>query len=306
MAENFKPEVAELRQLSAPFVRDNSSTSKIMTNVLISLLPSLILSGIIFGGDALLLTGFCILTSIFWEWLYRLILRKKKTTDDLTAAVTGMLFAFTLPADFSYWKAAIGTFISIVIFKQLFGGVGRNIFNPAVAGRLATYFIFRSSFAYPLPVLISSDGGHSRTSLQIGTDSYRDMLLGKVCGGLGEVSVIALLTGLLFLLAMRVITLHEPLAFMGTILLFSYATGNDGLYQLLAGGTVLTAIYFGCDYSTTPMTGIGKVIFGFIAGVMVCAFRFLTHIPEATLVTILILNLLTPVIDRFTETRPRK
>lgn len=305
MAEDFKPEIAELRKFSAPFIRDESSTSKVMTNVLISLVPSLALSGIIFGGSALMLTGFCILTSLLWEWLYRLILRKKKTIDDLSAAVTGMLFAYTLPADFSYWKAAIGTFISIVIFKQLFGGIGRNIFNPAVAGRLVTYLIFRSSFIYPLPIMLSADGGHGETSLQRGFDTYGDMFLGRVCGGLGEVSVIAILTGLLYLAAMRVITLHEPIAFVGTVLTFSYITGNDGLYQVMAGGTLLAALYFGCDYTTTPLTGIGKLIFGFMAGIIVCVLRFFTHIPEATLIAILIMNALTPVIDRFTETRPR-
>lgn len=305
MAEDFKPEIAELKQLSAPFIREENSTSKIMTHVLISLLPSLALSGIIFGGDALMHVGFCILTSIFWEWLYRLILKKKKTTTDLSAAVTGMLFAYTLPADFPYWKAAVGTFISIVIFKQLFGGIGRNVLNPAVAGRLATYFIFRSSFVYPLPVLLSSDGGHAETSLQSGFDTYGDMMLGRVCGGLGEVSVIAILTGLLYLVAMRVISLHEPLAFAGTVILFSYISGNDGLYQILAGGTLLAAVYFGSDYSTTPMTSLGKLIFGFLAGGIVCTLRFFTPIPEANLVAILIMNLLTLVIDRFIETKPR-
>ena len=278
MAEDFKPEIAELKQLSAPFIREENSTSKIMTHVLISLLPSLALSGIIFGGDALMHVGFCILTSIFWEWLYCLILKKKKTTTDLSAAVTGMLFAYTLPADFPYWKAAVGTFISIVIFKQLFGGIGRNVLNPAVAGRLATYFLFRSSFVYPLPVLLSSDGGHAETSLQSGFDTYGDMMLGRVCGGL---------------------------AFAGTVILFSYISGNDGLYQILAGGTLLAAVYFGSDYTTTPMTSLGKLIFGFLAGGIVCTLRFFTPIPEANLVAILIMNLLTLVIDRFIETKPR-
>lgn len=303
---DFKPEVAEFKQFAAPFVKDEQSTSKIMTHVMVGLMPSLVLSSLIFGGDALMLTGVCILTAILWERLSCLIMKRRKSTDDLSAAVTGMLYAFMLPADFSYWKAAVGTLISIVIFKQLFGGIGKNLFNPAVAGRLATYFIFRSSHFYPEPIAKSPDvTSIGIPSLDSGVDSYMDMFLGRVCGGLGAVSVIALLTGAFYLVAMRVITLHEPLAFLGAMFAFSIIADQDGLYQILAGGTVLAAVFLCSDYVTTPTTGLGKIIFGVLAAVITCALRFFTHVPEGMLIAILVCNLLTPVIDRFTEPKPK-
>lgn len=303
---DFKPEVAEFKQFSAPYVKEDQSTSKIMTHVMAAMLPSLALSGIIFGGSALMLTGVCILTAMLWERLCCLILKRKGSTDDLSAAVTGMLFAFMLPANFSFWRAAVGTFIAIVVFKQAFGGIGKNLLNPAVAGRLATYFIFRNDFLYPEPV-VNSPGMESMglTSLETGIDAYGDMFLGRVCGGLGEVSVVALMTGAFYLLAMRVISLHEPLAFIGTMFLFSIIAGQDGVYQILAGGAVLAAVFLGSDYVTTPTTGLGKVIFGVLAAGITCALRFFTKIPQDMLIAILVCNLLTPVIDRFTETKPR-
>ena len=302
---DFRPEIAEFKEFSAPYVRDGQKTSKIMTHVLIASLPSLLLSGIIFGGDALMLFGLCVLSAMFWEWLSGLILRRPKSTDDLSAAITGMVFAFMLPASFPYWKAIIGTFIAIVVFKQLFGGIGKNIFNPAAASMLVCRFIFSSSFVYPEPVINSADVAVTgETSLQSMKDAYADMFLGRVCGGFGEVSVIAILTGAFYLLAMRVISLHEPVAFLGTLFVFSYIAGQDGVYQILAGGAVFTAFFLGCDYVTTPTTGLGKVIFGVLAAAITCVLRFFTPVPHDMLIAILACNLLTPVIDRFTEKKP--
>ncbi|ADU20695.1 MULTISPECIES: RnfABCDGE type electron transport complex subunit D [Ruminococcus] len=304
---DFRPEIAELKQFSAPYIKEDTSVSKIMTHVMVGLLPSLILSGILFGGSALLLTGFCILTSLLWEFIICLILKRKNSINDLSAAVTGMIFAYMLPTGFPFWQAAIGTFIAIVVFKHLFGGLGKNIFNPAVASRLVCWFIFRSSFIYYEPDVNSADmPSYGELSLMSGVDSYGDMFLGRVCGGLGEVSVIALLTGAFYLVSMRVISLYEPAAFLGTIYLFSAIAGKDGLYQILAGGTVLAAFFLCCDTVTTPSTNIGKIIFGIAAGFLTCVFRFFTDIPQGLLFAILICNLLTIVIDRVTETAPGK
>lgn len=302
---DFRPEVAEFKQFSAPFVKEDQTTSKIMTHVMVGLLPSLVLSGLIFGGSALMLTGFCILTSMLWERLFCLIARRKKSTDDLSAAVTGMVFAFLLPANFSFWKAAVGTLISIVIFKQLFGGIGKNLLNPAVAGRLATYFIFKRSFFYPEPIVRSPDVTSTGLTSLEEIDTYREMFLGTVCGGLGAVSVVALLTGAFYLVSMRVISLHEPLAFLGAMFAFSIIADQDGIYQILAGGAVLAAFFLCTDYVTTPTTGLGKIIFGVLAAGITCGLRFFTKVPEEMLIAILICNLLTPVIDRFTEPKPK-
>lgn len=296
---DFKPEIAEFKQFSAPYVKDDTSVSKIMTHLLVGLMPSLVLSGIIFGGKALMLTAFCILTSMLWERLFCLITKKKSTIDDLSAAVTGMIFAFMLPANFSFWMAAIGTFIAVIVFKQLFGGLGRNIFNPAVASRLVCWYLFRSNFLYPEPDVNSADiESIGEISLLSGVDTYGDMFLGRVCGGLGEVSVIALLTGAFYLLSMRVISLYEPIAFLGTVFCFSAVAGKDGVYQILAGGTVLAAFFLCSDYVTTPSTTLGKIIFGILAGSLTCVFRFFFRMPyEGMLIAILICNVLTLVID---------
>ena len=303
---DFRPEVAEFRQFSAPFIREDQSTSKIMTHVIVATLPSLMLSAIIFGGNSLLLASFCVLTSMLWEWLFRLVTHRSRAVDDLSAAVTGMVFAFMLPSNFSYWKAAIGTLLAVVVFKQLFGGLGRNILNPAVASRLACWFIFRNSFIYPEPVVNSADVQSTGTlSLVSMADSYGDMFIGRVAGGLGEVSVLALLTGAFYLLAMRVISLYEPAAFLGTIFVFSYLTGQDGIYQILAGGTVLAAFFLGGDSVTTPITWKGKIVFGVLAAAITCSLRFFLHVPQDMLIAILICNLLTPVIDRYTEYTPK-
>ncbi|SFB70069.1 RnfABCDGE type electron transport complex subunit D [Ruminococcus albus] len=306
---DFRPEVAEFKHFSAPYIKDDASVSKIMTHMLVGLMPSLVLSGILFGGRALMLTGFCILTSLLWEWLFCFVTKKKSSTDDLSAAVTGMIFAFMLPSNFPFWCAVVGTLMAIVVFKQLFGGLGRNIFNPAVASRLVCWFLFRSDFSkYLEPDVISADvETFGEVSLLSGVDAYGDMFLGRVCGGLGEVSVIALLTGAFYLLSTRVISLYEPIAFLGTVFCFSAAAGKDGVYQILAGGTVLAAFFLCSDSVTTPTTTLGKIIFGILAGGLTCVFRFFAHMPqEGMLIAILICNVLTIVIDRVTETRPDK
>ena len=306
---DFRPEVAEFKQFSAPYIKDDASVSKTMTHMLVGLMPSLVLSGILFCGEALMLTGFCILTSMLWEWLFCFVTKKRSSTEDLSAAVTGMIFSFMLPSNFPFWWAAVGTFMAIVVFKQLFGGLGRNILNPAVASRLVCWFLFRSEFSkYLEPVVNSPDEQCvGELSLMSGVDTYGDMFLGRVCGGLGEVSVIALLTGAFYLLSMRVISLYEPVAFLGTVYIFSAVAGKDGVYQILAGGTMLAAFFLCSDSVTTPITALGKVIFGILAGGLTCVFRFFAGMhQESMLIAILICNVLTIVIDRVTETRPDK
>ncbi|SEK56328.1 RnfABCDGE type electron transport complex subunit D [Ruminococcus albus] len=306
---DFRPEVADFKKLSAPYIKDDASVSKIMTHMLIGLMPSLVLSGILFGGRALMLTAFCILTSMLWEWLFCFITKKKSSTEDLSAAVTGVIFAFMLPSNFPFWWAAVGTLMAIVVFKQLFGGLGRNILNPAVASRLVCWLLFRSDFSkYLEPDVNSADiETFGEISLLSGADAYGDMFLGRVCGGLGEVSVLALLTGAFYLLSTRVISLYEPIAFLGTVFIFSSVAGKDGVYQILAGGTVLAAFFLCCDTVTTPVTALGKIIFGVLAGGLTCVFRFFAGMhQESMLIAILICNVLTIVIDRVTETRPDK
>lgn len=289
----------------SPHIRDNISTSKIMTHVLIALLPALIMSALFFGGRALMLTGFCTLTAMLWERLCNLIMKRPNSTGDLSAAVTGMLLAFNLPVTLPYWMAAIGTFVSIVIVKQLFGGLGQNFANPAIVGRIVLMLSFTGEMTkWAVPFYDSSDIVTGATPLVTKTESYYDLFLGRVGGCLGEVSALALLLGGFYLVAMKVITIHTPVAFIGTVFIFSYLAGEDGIYQILAGGVMLGAIFMATDYVTTPITGKGKIIFGIGCGIITCVIRFYANYAEGVSFSILIMNILTPYINMITEKKP--
>lgn len=278
------------------------TTSKVMTHVIIALCPALIASAVIFGGRALMLTGFCILTAMAWERLCNLIMKRPNSTGDISAAVTGMLLAFNLPVTLPYWMAAIGTFVAIVITKQLFGGLGHNFANPAIVGRIVLMLSFPAAMSqWAVPFYNSGALATQPTPLVSGTAEYSDMFLGTVGGCLGEVSAFALLLGGCYLVALKIITPHCPLAFIGTVFAFSYLTGRDGIYQILAGGVMLGAIFMATDYVTTPITGKGKIIFGIGCGLITCVIRFWCSAPEGVSYSILLMNIVTPYIDMFTR-----
>lgn len=289
----------------SPHIRSNISTSKVMLHVIIALCPALIASAVIFGGRALMLTGFCIITAVIWERLCNLIMKKPDTTGDLSAVVTGMLLAFNLPVTFPYWMAAIGTFISIVIVKQLFGGLGQNFANPAIVGRIVLMLAFTPEMTH---WVVPSYNGHDTltgaTPLVTGTADYRNLFLGNVGGCLGEVSALALIIGGLYLIVVKVIKLHTPIAFIGTVFIFSYLTDRDGLYQILAGGVMIGAFFMATDYVTTPSTNIGKIIFGVGCGLITCIIRFWGSYAEGVSFSILLMNILTPYIDMFVRKKP--
>lgn len=288
----------------SPFIHGSAATSKLMAHVMVAMMPALIMSGLIFGGRPLVLIGVCVLTAMLWERLANLIFRRHRSTDDLTAAVTGMLFGLTLPPTFPYLKAAVGTFISIMVFKQLFGGAGKNIFNPAAAGRIVIYFMFMKDFVYMMPMTDPADQLFDATPLQTGAENYHNLFLGNVTGGIGEISVLAAVLGMFYLLAMGVAGLYSSVSFVGAVYVFSLLTGQDALYQILAGGVVLCAVFMANDYVTTPLMPLGRVIFGLLAGVIAAALRYWLHFEGACYAAILIVNLLTPVIDRVTERKP--
>lgn len=289
----------------SPHIRDNITTSKVMTHVLIALCPALIFSAIIFGGRALMLTGFCMITAIIWEKLCNIVMKRKDTTSDLSAAVTGMLLAFNLPVTFPYWMAAIGTFVSIVIVKQLFGGLGQNFANPAIVGRIVLMLSFTPEMtSWAVPFYDSKDIVTGATPLVTKAESYYDLFFGNVGGCLGEVSACALLIGGLYLCATRIITPHCPVAFIGTVFIFSYLAGEDGIYQILAGGVMLGAIFMATDYVTTPTTRSGKIIFGVGCGIITCVIRFYGSYAEGVSFSILIMNILTPYINMITKKKP--
>ena len=287
----------------SPQIRDNISTSKVMTHVLVALCPALAMSAYVFGGRALMLTGFCMITALIWERLCNLIMKRPDSTKDVSALVTGMLLAFNLPVTMPYWQAAIGTFVAIVIVKQLFGGLGQNFANPAIVGRIVLMLAFTGNMTHWVVPFYDPDNIVTGATPPPPAD-YLDLFLGKVGGCLGEVSAAALLIGGIYLIMMKIISVHTPLAFIGTVFVFSYLCGEDGIYQILAGGVMLGAFFMATDYVTTPVTKTGKVIFGIGCGIITCVIRFFGSYPEGVSFSILLMNILTPYIDMVTKTKP--
>lgn len=287
----------------SPHLRSGASTTLIMFHVIIATVPAMIAAGVFFGWRALLLIGFCAITSMIWERLCCFLMKRPDSTEDLSALVTGILLAFNLPVTLPLWIAAIGTFVAIVITKQLFGGIGQNFANPAIVGRIVLMLSFTgrmTSWAVPNGL----DAVSSATPLVTGTAGYFDLFIGRCGGCLGETSALALLIGGIYLVVMKVITPHAPLAFIGTVYAFSAITGRDPIYQILSGGLMLGAIFMATDYVTTPVTKKGRAIFGIGCGLITCVIRFWCSAPEGVSYSILLMNIVTPYIDMFTRKKP--
>ena len=288
----------------SPQIRDNISTSKVMTHVLVALCPALAMSAYVFGGRALMLTGFCMITALIWERLCNLIMKRPDSTKDVSALVTGMLLAFNLPVTMPYWQAAIGTFVAIVIVKQLFGGLGQNFANPAIVGRIVLMLAFTGNMTHWVVPFYDPDnivtGATPLAAAHSAPADYLDLFLGKVGGCLGEVSAAALLIGGVYLIMMKIISVHTPLAFIGTVFVFSYLCGEDGIYQILAGGVMLGAFFMATDYVTSPITPKGQIVFGILLGVLTGTFRLFGGSAEGVSYAIIISNLMVPLIERYT------
>ncbi len=291
----------------APHIREGSTTQAIMRDVLISLLPALVASAVIFGYKALLVTFVCVVFSVGSEFVFEKICKKPITVSDLSAAVTGVLLSFTLPSEIPLWIAAVGSVAAIVMAKQLFGGIGQNFANPAIVGRVILLISFGSVMSTYPPVV---DGVSAATPLGImagtaqGTlPSLMDMFLGSRPGSLGETCTLALLLGAAYLLFRKVISWHIPVAYLGTVALFSLAMNQDVPMQLMAGGLILGAFFMATDYSTSPMTNTGKLIYGVGCGLLTMLIRLWGSNPEGVSYAILLMNILTPHIDKLTANK---
>ena len=284
----------------SPHLRGSASTTKIMFHVIIATVPAMAASAIFFGWRALLLISFCALSAMVWERLCCFIMKRPDSTDDLSALVTGILLAFNLPVTLPLQFAAIGTFVAVVIAKQLFGGIGQNFANPAIVGRIVLMLSFTGRMT-DWTVPNGLDAVSSATPLVSGNASYFDLFIGRCGGCLGETSAAALLAGGIYLAAVRVITPHAPLAFIGTVYALSAVTGRDPIYQILSGGLMLGAIFMATDYVTTPITKKGRVVFGIGCGIITCVIRFWCSAPEGVSYSILLMNIATPYIDMFTR-----
>lgn len=298
--------MSKLSVSPSPHIRHGITTSNVMTHVLIALFPAIIAAILIFGGSALILMGFTVAMSLIWEKLFCFITKKKDTTDDLSACVTGLLLSFNMPATLPWWMAAIGSFVAIVITKMMFGGLGQNFANPAIVGRIVLTLSFTeamTTFAEPF-YYRSTDVVTQATPLVSGKAEYKDLLLGNISGCLGEVCALALIIGGVYLIAVRVISWHIPVMYIGTVAVFSLLAGKDPVYQILSGGLLLGAFFMATDYVTSPITKTGKLIFGLGCGIITCVIRFYASSAEGVSYAILLMNIVTPYIDMFTRTKP--
>ena len=299
---------------ASPHIRSAWSTQKIMLCVIIALCPSLIAGTYIFGIRALVLTVICCAACVLFEYLFSLITKRENTISDLSAVVTGMLLAFNLPVELPIYMAVIGCFIAVVIVKCLFGGIGQNFANPAITARIALMLSFTASmtkWSAPFYWKDGVDAAVSATPLAAPTEelpSLLDMFLGNRAGCLGETCTLALLIGGILLICAGIIRPVTPICFIGTVAVLScfYTLGNGGfdgnfiLYQLMGGGLILGAFFMATDYATTPLTTKGKIIFGVGCGIITFAIRMFASLPEGVSFSILVMNCLTPLIDRFT------
>lgn len=297
---------------SAPHLVGPVNTTKIMGLVLIALIPAFAVGIYQFGYRAALLTLVCVAACVLFEYLMNKIMKKEQTVRDLSAVLTGVLIAFNVPAGLPYWIAIVGCFAAIVVVKQLFGGIGQNLVNPAVTARIFLFIAFATEMTtWPTARGTGVDTVTSATPLgelsQGGMDavsvSNLDLFLGNVGGCIGEVSACALLIGGIFLICTRVISIHIPLSFLATVFVCGFLWGGmDGaIFHICAGGVMLGAFFCATDYVTSPMLPRGKVIFGIGCGLFTMLIRLFASYPEGVSFAILLMNILTPYIDTITE-----
>jgi Na+-translocating ferredoxin:NAD+ oxidoreductase subunit D len=300
---------------SSPHIRSGESTKRIMMDVAIALLPALFAGIWFFGLRALLLTIVAVAFAVASEIAMQKIMKRPVTAGDFSAVVTGLLIAFNVPPTLPLWMVAIGSIFAIVIVKQCFGGVGHNFVNPALAARavlLASWPVDMTSWVQPGVDVVTT-----ATPLAIikGTEavnqalpSLMDLFIGNVGGCIGETSALALLIGGLYLLYRRVINFRIPVVYISTVGVLAFVFGGFNLsyvpFHILAGGLLLGAIFMATDYSSSPMTAKGQVIFAIGCGLLTAVIRFYGGYPEGVSYSILLMNIATPLIDRFTL--PRK
>ena len=299
---------------SSPHIRGKRNTQQIMRDVVIALLPALIAGTIIFGMRALLVTLVCVAAAAAAEWACGMVLYHRNTVKDLSSVVTGLLLALTLPATVPYWVAAVGSVFAIVVVKGLCGGLGKNVFNPALGARaflVLLWPVYMVRFVAPGAV----DGVASATPLHhmvmpaLPEESLGQMFMGNIGGCIGEVCTLALLIGGAYLLYKGVISFRIPAAYLGTVAVLTliFSKGDHAvlwmLYSLLGGGVVLGALFMATDYATSPVTPKGQIIYGIGCGVFTVIFRYFGLFPEGVTYAILLMNACSWAIDRYCAPR---
>ena len=310
---------------SSPHIRSHETTRSIMLDVIIAMLPALVWAVICFGMKALTLTAVSVIGCMFFEWLYRTLMKKPQSIGDLSAVVTGMLLAFVSPVTTPYWMILIGDFFAIVVVKQLFGGIGKNFVNPALAGRaflLGSYAGVMTTWIDPAvnkaPLMGSTadiiTAATPMAYLKTGdieglksTYSVVDMFMGKTGGSLGEVSALLLLLGGAYLIFRKVINWQTPVAYLGTVAVLSFLFPKAGsglewmLYSVFGGGLMLGAFFMATDYATSPVTKKGQLIFGIGCGLFTVLIRYFGSYNEGVCYSIMVMNLCVALIDKYAK-----
>ncbi|MBE6022850.1 MAG: RnfABCDGE type electron transport complex subunit D [Cellulosilyticum sp.] len=304
---------------SSPHAKASHTTRSVMLDVIIALMPALLVAVYFYGLRVLWLTAISVICCVGFEWIWEKSFKRTITIGDLSAVVTGILLAYNIPANAPTYIVVVGAFVAIILAKQVFGGIGQNFINPALAARaflLAGYSTSMRSFMVPIPgeFVAGVDAITSATPLELMKNDLMDELpslvdafIGNIGGCIGEASAIALLIGGLYLIIRKVITWHIPVCYLGSIfILTTLLNGFDvylSFYSLFLGGAMLGAFFMATDYTTTPMTIKGQVIFAIGAGVITTLVRLFGGYPEGVSYSILIMNLVVPLIDKYVKVR---
>ena len=303
----------KLTVASSPHIRGNFRTNRIMLDVVIALLPALAVGAFVLGIQSLLVAIVCIASAVASEWLYSVVTKTRNTVVDGSAVVTGLLLAMTLPATVPCWQAAIGSAFAIIVVKALCGGLGQNIFNPALAARAFMMLVWPASMVRY--AALGVDGVTAATPLHhmvmpaLPEETLLDMFLGNCPGSIGEISALALLIGGMYLVIRKVISVRIPVVYLGTVAVLTLIFFKTDypvqwmLYSLLSGGVMLGAIFMATDYATSPATAVGQIVYGIGCGVLTVIFRYFGLFPEGVTYAILIMNAMVWVIDRYTAPR---
>ena len=301
----------KLTVASSPHIRGDFKSSRIMLDVMLALVPAMIVGIWMHGIRSLIVTLVSISSCVFFEWMYSVVTKTRNTIIDGSALVTGMLLAMTLPATVPYWLVLVGAAFAIIFVKALCGGLGQNIFNPALSAR---GFMMLIAPAYMVR-FVGVDGVTAATPLHhmvmpaLPEESILDMFLGNCPGSIGEVSALALLIGGAYLIYRKVISPRIPLAYLGSVAVLTLVFHKTDapvawmLYSLFSGGVMLGAIFMATDYATSPVTAKGQIVYGIGCGALTVFFRYFGLFPEGVTYAILIMNAFVWIIDRYTAPR---
>lgn len=302
----------------SPHAHAKQSTKRIMQDVIIALMPALVAGTYVYGLHALLLVVVSVVSCVGFEWGFEKFFKREVTIDDLSAVVTGLLLAYNIPSGAPVLIVVVGAFVAIILAKQLFGGLGQNFINPALAARaflLSAYSTQMRSFQTPAPgVWFGADAVTSATPLELlktgafdQLPSLTDAFLGNIGGCIGEASALALLLGAAYLLVRNVISWHIPVCYMGTVFVLTTCLNGFDVYQsfysLFLGGLILGAFFMATDYTTSPMTKKGQLLFAVGAGVLTTVIRLYGGYPEGVSYSILLMNLLVPLLDKYIKNK---